>query len=240
MHVALCLAGSMALHAGLIGQAFHVPRPTPAAFSEPPSITVALVEEPRLANVPAPQRPEPPPHEPPPSAPAPVESAIALPPVAAPQMPPPRSAVAKPAAPAVPRPGPPQPTRAPARAPNTLPATIATSPSSVPATVQATPPAGPPPAPPSTAWRDAIADWIDRNRIYPAEARRHGEEGVVLLRFVLDGSGSVLSASIRQGSGFDRLDQATLDMMSHAKLPPSPEGKAEASFTVAVRYRLTR
>ncbi len=96
------------------------------------------------------------------------------------------------------------------------------------------------PAAPSPEWRDAIADWIDRNRIYPADARRRGEEGVVTLHFVLDRSGTVLAASIRQGSGSERLDQATLDMVNHATLPPSPDGTQQASFTVAVRYRLTR
>ena len=45
---------------------------------------------------------------------------------------------------------------------------------------------------------------------YPAQSRRRGEQGRVVLRVELSESGRVVAAAVQKGSGFSRLDDAAL------------------------------
>lgn len=103
------------------------------------------------------------------------------------------------------------------------------------------------PAPPRTAgslidpvWGASVQSWLAAKKTYPEQARTRGEEGTVSIRFTVDRSGRVLDVSLTGGSGSDRLDQATLALLSTAMLSPFPAAMTadQVTITTAVRYRL--
>lgn len=85
---------------------------------------------------------------------------------------------------------------------------------------------GLPGARPSNAapnWQGILLAHLNRYKRYPEEARRRGQQGVVKLRFVVDGQGQVLSFELAGRSGSAALDRATLEMIRRAQpLPPPP------------------
>ncbi len=82
--------------------------------------------------------------------------------------------------------------------------------------------------------------WLDAHRAYPEAARQRWEQGAVGVRFTLTQSGHVSNADIQRGSGSTTLDDATLDMLRGAHLPPPPPGTdlARRTISVSIRYRL--
>ena len=108
--------------------------------------------------------------------------------------------------------------------------------------LQALPP--PPAATQETSprWRAALSAWLQSHRTYPDEARRNNDEGAVLIRFVVDREGHVVSVAVMQGSGHPSLDEAAIAMLRGARLPPFPPDMAQAmtTVTVPIRYRLER
>lgn len=56
---------------------------------------------------------------------------------------------------------------------------------------------------------------------YPAQSRRLGEEGKVVLRVELDEQGLVAAATVSQGSGFPRLDEAALSAVRSWRCQPA-------------------
>ena len=76
---------------------------------------------------------------------------------------------------------------------------------------------------------------------YPAEAKRQGKAGVVMVRFRIDRCGHMLSYRIEQGSGHAALDEETIRLMQRADpfpAPPESASAAELEFVVPVQYRL--
>jgi len=71
-------------------------------------------------------------------------------------------------------------------------------------------------------WQSDLLRHLAKFKRYPEDARRRGMQGVVRLRFVVDGSGNVLSYSIVGDSGSAALDRATLEMMRRAQPLPAP------------------
>ncbi len=170
----------------------------------PPDIVVRMVVLPALPppapSVPAPQ-------------PAPVPAAL-------PQAIPPLPAARPKRAAAVPRTVPAAAVAVPSAQSRPVPAApaaaaVSTAPAAAVAAVAAA--AGPPPA-------DYIAEIrarLEAAKVYPAEARRRGREGTVLLRFTLDRSGRLLDWAIAAGSGEAALDEAAGDMAVRAAPFPS-------------------
>lgn len=105
--------------------------------------------------------------------------------------------------------------------------TGAPSPAAAPGPVgETTPPSlasAAPELPLSAAYLAAIKAWLDQHKEYPKEGRRRHEQGTVLIDFVIDRHGQVLSSNIRQSSGSSVLDAAAEDMVRRSNpLPPAP------------------
>ncbi|CAH2598889.1 Energy transducer TonB [Rhodovastum atsumiense] len=113
----------------------------------------------------------------------------------------------------------------------------ATTPIAAPAGPSQPQAAGTPAAPPHPP-----ADYIGRIQArllavkrYPAEARARGEEGTVLLRFVLAADGEVLSARVIRSSGVTSLDTEGLAMIARAApFPPLPDELRATPLALAV------
>lgn len=204
----------LGVHAGVAAwslywqpQAAPVELPPPAMLIELPPAPPA----PAAAPPPEPVRaPEPPPQPKLVEAPKP---RLALPPPPKPQPPKPR-----PEPKPEPRPQPPLPTPAnPAPVERSAPA-----PRAKPA-AQPSPQAGnPAPSQAKASWQSRLLAHLNRHKRYPEDARRRGQEGVVRLRFVVDGQGRVLSFALAGKSGSASLDRATLQMIRRAQPLPAP------------------
>lgn len=102
-------------------------------------------------------------------------------------------------------------------------------------------PATPPPDPRlSAAWVASLAAWLQGHRVYPEDARRQGQEGLVIVRLIVTRDGRITEAGIIRSSGTGVLDQAALSIFRNAKLPPFPIGMPDEqrTVTVPIRYHL--
>jgi protein TonB len=216
---------------------FLPPAPTEA---QSPPVSPALPEpaappaeaEPPPVQVPPPQ-PEPPPptapqHQPEPP-PPPVPQPLPEPPPPPPPLKPvPYPRTARPP----PRPAASRPTEHPEERPL--------------APVQAAPAPSPAPSPPAAPamtvdprWARSVSGWLESHRVYPDEARRRGEEGRVALRFTVNRSGQVLDVEVVTSSGSKPLDEAALDLLRHAALPPFAPSMTEERITITMQIRYT-
>ena len=118
-------------------------------------------------------------------------------------------------------------------------------PAPAPSPVEPAPAAAPPAlAPPPTAapqvevsasFRDALAAYLARYKRYPHAAQTKGEEGTVLVRFVLDRSGEVSDTRIVQSSGHALLDTEVLSLLRRAApLPAMPSSMAASRIEIVV------
>lgn len=75
---------------------------------------------------------------------------------------------------------------------------------------------------------------------YPQAARKARWEGSVVVRLLIDTNGSVASVTVRQGSGYDVLDQAAVQAVKNWRFSPAKEqGVPVTSFYDArVRFSL--
>lgn len=120
--------------------------------------------------------------------------------------------------------------RAPAEAPGSF--VVAPQPPVSPVAVPIV--AAPPPPAPITAPR-FDADYLHNPKpVYPAMARRNGEEGKVLLRVRVSPEGLALEVAVRQGSGFARLDEAARDAVSRWRFVPARRGDENIESWVVV------
>ena len=90
-------------------------------------------------------------------------------------------------------------------------------------------------------WQRELAAHLDKSKRYPAD-RTHRDAQIVIT-FVLDRTGHVLSASIARSSGDASFDAAALAMMRRADpVPPPPALVADEglSFTLPVNFRAQR
>jgi protein TonB len=82
---------------------------------------------------------------------------------------------------------------------------------------------------------------IQRYKRYPPQAQARGEQGTVLLSFILDRNGHVLAHRIAQSSGYADLDNEVMAMIMRAEpLPPFPDSMPQArlDLTVPIRFSL--
>lgn len=217
-----------AVHAGVIAAALLI---RGAAMPPVPEQPVVVVELPPLSNLPqavaaaVPQQ-EVVPDQPQPDQPRMVNTPIEAPVVNAPL---PREVVAASPPEAAPV-RQPRPAAAPAPAPvNPAPAPAAAS---APSNVAGNDPRA----------RQQEADYFSlvnahlaRNKRYPREARQARQEGVVTVRFTVSRDGRVSGATIRNSSGHELLDQATLDLLQRVSpLPRFPRSMTRDSVTLTL------
>jgi protein TonB len=96
-------------------------------------------------------------------------------------------------------------------------------------------------APIPSEWQRSLATWLAAHKTYPAEARRMGLEGSVVLRLTVERSGRVLEVVPVRSAGSPMLDAAAEAMVRNAALPPFTAGMSQDTITVTVqiRYALT-
>lgn len=240
----LCAAFAIAMHAAVLF-AWSVPVEEPALTTiEGDSMEVALVESAPVAEPPA---PEPPPTPPAPEVvPAPIPEPIRPPPVpekvpemTIPEPPPPLPTPAPPPPPA-PTPPPPKPAvRTPPAPRPSNPAPKSTA-SRAAATTTAAPGTGMPGSAMATGRTASVAgrvSYIARPApVYPPESRSAGEQGVVMLRLIVDGNGRPTSVTVARSSGFPRLDRAAVEAGWRCRVRDAAPG---ARLEAPVRFSLT-
>ncbi|MGU3494003.1 TonB family protein [Xanthobacteraceae bacterium A53D] len=91
------------------------------------------------------------------------------------------------------------------------------------------------------SWRSSIMGHLNRFKRYPPESRSRREEGVARVRFSIDRSGRVLSASLTGSSGHSALDSEAVEMVRRASpFPPPPAniGGSTVTFTAPVDFNV--
>ena len=86
-----------------------------------------------------------------------------------------------------------------------------------------------------------ISAWIDANKDYPAECKKHKQQGAVVVKFTIGRDGQLLASAIKQSSGHALLDQAALATLARAApFPPIPDfvGRETLSIAVPIDYAL--
>lgn len=91
------------------------------------------------------------------------------------------------------------------------------------------------------SWEARLLAHLEQYRRFPARARAAREQGTVYIRFRMNRTGSVLTASVLRSSGFTTLDQAALDTLKRAQpLPAIPENRPnEIELTIPVEFYLS-
>jgi TonB family protein len=88
-------------------------------------------------------------------------------------------------------------------------------------------------------WEKELIAHLDKHKRYPAERSRKSAE--IVVSFVLDRIGHVLSASIVKGSGDTAFDQAALAMVRRSDPVPQPPpvvADEGLNFTLPVIFRI--
>ena len=128
---------------------------------------------------------------------------------------------------------------------------ILTAPADAPSPIVAPAPAPTPPAPveitaapgPTTAPPAPVAmtqplfnaDYLDNPAPpYPSVARRNGEQGRVILRVLVNTSGSAEEIEVRTSSGFARLDEAARETVRRWKFVPARRGPQPVAAWVLI------
>jgi protein TonB len=91
----------------------------------------------------------------------------------------------------------------------------------------------------AATWKKELVAHLDKHKRYPAERSQKSAE--IVVGFVLDRMGHVLSTSIVKGSGDDAFDQAALAMVRKSDpVPPPPPLVADEglNFTLPVIFRV--
>jgi len=147
--------------------------------------------------------------------------------------------------PKTPSPPRPQAIREPKPAPNAPTGNIEPPPPRAPVAAPAPPepPAAPPapPAPPSVQLPSSNADYLQNPKpVYPSISKRLGEQGKTIVRVLIGVDGLPKQASIRQSSGYERLDEAARQaVMSWRYVPGKRNGVAEPmEFDVPINWVL--
>jgi len=90
-------------------------------------------------------------------------------------------------------------------------------------------------------WQMTVNTRLNQYKRYPAQARLRHQEGRVIVAFLLDPEGHVVTAKIVKSSGSAILDQETLDLITRAQpypVPPNGAGGQDLFLQVPIAYGL--
>lgn len=89
-------------------------------------------------------------------------------------------------------------------------------------------------------WEGEVLTRLEKFKRYPRRAKVRRQEGIVLIHALIDGSGRVMSATVRRTSGSNVLDQEALATFARAEPLPAPPiaMRAPVSLDVPVRFFL--
>jgi protein TonB len=121
-------------------------------------------------------------------------------------------------------------------APAQTPLATATASNAAPAASAATP------APPKIELPSSKADYLNNPRPpYPPFSKRMGEQGLVVVRALIEVNGTASKAEVKTSSGFDRLDAAALQaVLKWRYVPGKRNGEPQAMwFDVPIDFHLT-
>lgn len=150
-----------------------------------------------------------------------------------------------------PQPREPPPPQAKPPVPQPPPQTIATQADQADVTTpppQTIPAPAPPPQPspdqstPTEAgYAQIVSAILEANKRYPRQALMAGDEGTVVISFILNREGTVLAYRIQQSSGQPVLDEAVRRLIERVHFPPFPASDASQrkSFKVPIVFTLT-
>ncbi len=80
-----------------------------------------------------------------------------------------------------------------------------------------------------------VRSLLERNKIYPPQARSRNEQGVVVVRFTITVDGGIGGVSLSRSSGHDSLDQAAQETVSRVRrFPPIPAELQKSSLRIEV------
>ena len=117
---------------------------------------------------------------------------------------------------------------------------VAASPATQNSVEQAAPPA--PPAPPKIELPSSKADYLNNPQPpYPGLSKRLGEQGLVVVRALIETNGTASKVELKTSSGFDRLDTAALQAVQKWRyVPGKRNGEPQAMwFDVPIHFQLT-
>lgn len=81
--------------------------------------------------------------------------------------------------------------------------------------------------------------WLNKHKRYPRRAEYRGDEGTVLVKFIVNRRGEVLSYGLERSSGNTLLDKEALALIQRAQpLPVFPDELAKVRDTITVLVRI--
>ena len=87
----------------------------------------------------------------------------------------------------------------------------------------------------------ALRRRIERKKYYPRASRRRGEEGKVIVSFVIQKNGELIDMAVARSSGIPRLDKAALETLrriSPFKPIPADLGRNRLALSIPISYNL--
>ncbi len=85
-------------------------------------------------------------------------------------------------------------------------------------------------------WQSRLMAHLERRKKYPSGAKSRREEGTVYVRFRIDDSGEVLSATLARSSGWPELDNEVLSLVQRASPVPAPPPDVNKTITAPVKF----
>jgi periplasmic protein TonB len=92
-----------------------------------------------------------------------------------------------------------------------------------------------------SAYGNMLGRAIAKHKSYPKIAERRGWEGTALLDLKIDSQGNVVSATVRDSSGYEALDSRALEMVKKASPFPAPPKELQGrtfNISVPVSFKL--
>ncbi|MDG1250090.1 MAG: TonB family protein [Gammaproteobacteria bacterium] len=93
------------------------------------------------------------------------------------------------------------------------------------------------------AYLRELSLWLNKHKFYPSNARRRGQEGEVILRFVITANGELIDHELISRAVFQSLNKEALNMVKRASpLPSVPleiqAGAKQFEYSIPIKFSL--